>query len=86
MLDQLGLGTIAGLRKHQIPNTKLQRNPKLQVPKYATASLPWGPEFGVSLVFGAWFLELSFWFEEAPDCRSIKDVIYGKKCLILQFA
>src|SRR6266516_5240001 len=39
--------------KHQIPNTKLQRNPKLQIPKPVAGSLPWSLGFGASLEFGA---------------------------------
>jgi len=50
---------IAKRANHQNPNTKLQRNPKLQIPKPAAGSLLWSLEFGNSLVFGAWFLEFS---------------------------
>src|SRR5205814_3609795 len=42
--------------KHQIPNTKLQRNPKLQIPKPVASSLPWSLGLGASLVFGVWCL------------------------------
>ena len=46
-----GVGT-----KHQIPNTKLQRNPKLQIPKPVAGSPPWSLRLGASLVFGVWCL------------------------------
>jgi hypothetical protein len=39
--------------KHQIPNTKLQRNPKLQIPKPVAGSLSWSLGLGGSLEFGA---------------------------------
>src|SRR5437016_6187721 len=39
--------------KHQSPNTKLQRNPKLQIPKPVAGSLPWSFIGVWSLVFGA---------------------------------
>jgi hypothetical protein len=45
--------------KHQIPNTKLQRNPKLQIPKPVAGSLPWSLGLGASLEFGVWSLELN---------------------------
>src|SRR5947199_36673 len=51
---------VAGRPKSQIPNTKLQRNPKLQIPKPAAGSPPWSLGVGASLGFGAWFLEFSF--------------------------
>src|SRR5438093_5872015 len=66
-----GVGT-----KHQIPNTKLQRNPgietpktKLQTPKKSQvpSSKPrpalraWNLELGASLVLGAWCLEFGLW-------------------------
>src|SRR5437762_1515808 len=61
--------------KLQIPSSKLQINPKPQIPNIESTELAgvWGLEIGaslgfgpwslvleVSLVFGAWFLELSF--------------------------
>jgi hypothetical protein len=46
--------------KLQIPNTKLQRNPKLQGPKRGLTDLDWSLSFGASLELGAWNLELSF--------------------------
>jgi hypothetical protein len=47
--------TLDGKRtKHQIPNTKLQRNPKLQIPKPVAGSLPWSLGLGASLEFGVW--------------------------------
>src|SRR5438309_7185553 len=42
--------------KHQTPNTKLQRNPKLQIPKPVAGSLPWSLGLGASLEFGVWCL------------------------------
>src|SRR5213596_2534969 len=48
--------------KHQTPNTKLQRNPKLQIPIGAVIPQNWSLRFGTSLVFGAWRLEFSFGF------------------------
>src|SRR6266581_4565790 len=45
--------------KHQIPTTRLQRNPNLQIPKPDAASLPWSLGLGASLVFGVWCLGLS---------------------------
>jgi hypothetical protein len=51
--------------KSQIPNPKLQRNPKLQAPEDRSAD--WDLEIGVSasrrlseLGFGIWNLELSY--------------------------
>src|SRR2546427_3403277 len=64
------------ITKHQIPNTKLQRNPgietpktKLQTPKKSQvpSSKPrpalraWNLELGASLVLGAWCLEFGLW-------------------------
>src|SRR5438552_11356654 len=46
--------------KSQIPNTKLQRNPKHQTPMAAAQPVYWSLRFGASLVFGAWCFELSF--------------------------
>src|SRR6266487_4954466 len=43
--------------KHQIPNTNLQRNPKLQIPKPVAGSLPWSLGLGASLESGVWSLE-----------------------------
>jgi hypothetical protein len=57
--------------KHQIPNTKLQRNIKLQAPSRDRSKVwfgAWYLELGTwsfpgawSLVFGAWSLELETW-------------------------
>jgi hypothetical protein len=44
---------------HQTPNTKLQRSSKLQIPNGAAMPLYWALEFGASLGFGVWCLELS---------------------------
>src|SRR5438128_8340647 len=44
--------------KHQSPNTKLQRNSKLQIPKPVAGSLPWSLGLGATLEFGVWWLEL----------------------------
>src|SRR6266545_205528 len=58
--------------KHQIPNTKLQRNSKLQISKGAAIPPPWSLElgaslvFGVSLVFGALLLILRQQVAAAP--------------------
>src|SRR5947207_12748281 len=40
--------------KNQIPNTKLHRNPKLQIPKPGADSLPWSLGLGAYLEFGVW--------------------------------
>src|SRR6266404_3657207 len=50
----------------QIPNTKLQRNPKLQTPNGASLPPYWSLEFGASLGFGFWDLELSFVPQRLP--------------------
>src|SRR5439155_16074954 len=46
--------------KHQTPNTKHQRNPKLQAPirPLSVAGMVWSLRFGDYLVFGVWCLEL----------------------------
>src|SRR2546425_314404 len=56
--------------KHQSPNTKLQRNPKLQIPKPVAGSLPWSLGLGASLGFGVWCLEFGVWsFNRRPLLR-----------------
>jgi hypothetical protein len=45
--------------KSQIPNTKLQRNSKLQIPNAASLPPNWSLGFGTSLVLGAWCLVFS---------------------------
>jgi hypothetical protein len=50
--------------KHQIPNTRLQRNPKLQIPKPVAGSLPWSLELGASLEFGVWSFN---WRKDFPS-------------------
>src|SRR5213593_1426900 len=56
--------TIYDLRdgKSQIPSSKLQINPKLQIPTIESTALAgvWSFGIGASLGFGAWWLELSF--------------------------
>src|SRR6185436_3131197 len=72
-------------------------NPKHQAPEKSQASsskicdslAPLRPlGLGIWSFSGVWSLVLGAFIlvEEARDCRSIKDVIYGKKCLILLFA
>ncbi len=46
--------------KHQFSNSKLQRNPKWQIPSGPVVWLALILEFGTSLVFGAWHLEFLF--------------------------
>src|SRR5437660_6295399 len=50
--------------KHQTPNTKLQRNPKLQIPKPVASSLPWSLGLGASLEFGVWSFN---WRKDFPS-------------------
>src|SRR6266496_4061589 len=47
--------------KRQIPNTNLQRNAKLQIPKPVAGSLPWSLGLGASLESGVWSLEFGVW-------------------------
>src|SRR5213083_1265598 len=57
--------------KHQIPNTKLQRNPKLQIPKPVAGSLPWSLGLGASLEFGTLIgARISPLPEPLPTCPS----------------
>src|SRR5467141_3501962 len=53
-------GAIGERTKHQIPNTKLQRNSKLQIPNAASIPPNWSLRFGAALVFGSWCLVFSF--------------------------
>jgi hypothetical protein len=62
------------LPKLQIPSTKLQRNPKLQIPNPKKSgevrSLfgDWSLKFLWSLVLGAWCLVLGAWWFATPGC------------------
>src|SRR5439155_20483594 len=48
--------------RSQTPNTKLRTPEKLQAPssKLEARAAVWSLELGISLVFGAWFLEFRF--------------------------
>src|SRR5216117_226307 len=54
--------------KHQIPNTKLQRNPKLQIAKPVAGSLTWSLGLGASLEFGVWSFN---WRKDSPLPRPL---------------
>ena len=49
--------------KHQIPNSKLQRNFKPQAPNQGVKRTSGGLEFGVWCFSGAWNLEFGYFFE-----------------------
>src|SRR5438552_9802467 len=62
--------TIYERAKHQIPNTKHQKNPKLQIPNSAAVQSYWSLRFGAFLVFGSWCLEFSILSERQHGIHS----------------
>src|SRR5437762_12510972 len=57
-------------KKHQIPNTKHQKNPKPQIPNSAAVPSYWSLRFGAFLVFGSWCLEFSILSERHHGIHS----------------
>src|SRR5206468_7567559 len=57
--------------KHQIPNTKPQRNPRRQISMTAVRSVYWSLGFGASLEFGVWCFHSDGWSFHSfqPDPR-----------------
>jgi hypothetical protein len=90
---------IAGQSKHQIPNTKLQRHSKLQIPNGAAIPPYWSLRFEIwsfsgvwSLVFGvfirvlgSWFLVFLFIPLDNDEIRMTKPEIRTKRLSLVTF-